>query len=176
MDDLSEIVKAGEYSRWLYDLHNKVVNKLQRQVFDKVGGIPLAKQDAIIAENLLPYDVLRKRLMTCMPYFSQDDVLLMLGIFGLGAKEDSNEDRKEHYLAFARSVCFLLTATRIYAPLADKLCASLKNISVATFDSRILAALASLDLGRKPTESEVSDYCTVLGIVKAGSCSRGSCV
>lgn len=175
IDDIETTVASGKYSMWVYDLHNKVVAKLQRQILEKVE-IPSTYYDSFIEESKLPYEVLRKRLMSCMPYFSEEDVLIMLGIFALSAIDDETNERKKQFLVFARAVCNILLAVQVCQPFATRLKAALRPISVLSFNNKIMAAILTVEIERRPTSDEVLEHCKVLSIAKAGSCSRGVCI
>lgn len=175
VDKLEETIVAGGYAKWLYDLHNKVSAKLQRQVLEKCQ-VPPDLIPTVISESQLTYTVLRKRLMITLPYFCEIDVFLMLSIMGLSAKEGTCQARKAHFISFATHTGVLLAAFAPFTELGEALTHAFKEMSVDTFDATVMQTLLALELHRRPSPEDSKEQLQVLSIAKAGSCSVGVCV
>jgi hypothetical protein len=175
VEGLEDTIVRGGYAKWLYDIHNKVAAKLQRQVLEK-SGVPPDVIPTVIAESQLTYSVLRKRLMITLPYFCEIDIFLMLSIMGLSAKEGDCMARKEHFISFATHTGVLLEAFAPFNQLGSALRSAFQRITVQTFDGTVMQALLALELGRQPTADDAKEQLHVLRIAKAGSCSVGVCI
>lgn len=173
---LKTTVNRGLYPEWLWKLHNKVVEKLLRQNLEK-ARTPLDAQDVVLESSILPFDVLRKRLVVSVPYFSREDVFTVLGIFAYSATaDDACKLRKKTYLSFARAVARLLQSSATYPELGVALIKALSHVTVSNFDSEILRTLASVDLEHEPSEKDMRQYIAVIRIAEAGTCTIGGCV
>ena len=164
-----------DFSLWLYNMHNKVVQKLQGQALDTAGG-PAAYRSKVFNATKLPWDVLQKRLLITKPYFSEHDVFTVLGILTLSAVQEGCVKRKGHMLDFATGIAVLLTGFPALQELGVAMWETLQNVTPSNFNQRMPRLLVGLELKRRPTSSDCRKRTQVLGYAKAGACVAGACL
>ena len=164
-----------QFGRWLYDLHNLVVAKLQRQALE-TAGVPPQYTDIIYEKTKLSYEVLQKRLIITYPYFSEADVFTVLGILALSATEEACIKRKRHFLEFARCVAKLLVGFSSFGNFGASLSSALERVNLLNFDRVIIKLLLGMELKRRPNKSEHEKHLQILGLAKAGKCLAGACL
>jgi hypothetical protein len=170
-DRMSEILHTNQYSKWLYDVHNMVVRKLQLQALE-AAGVTGEVAERVVRGSYLSYEVLRERLRVSTPYFSKVDVHCMLCVMALSAKESSCQSRKVDFVRFTRAVGKLLLASCYFTTLGKQL----STLVVRDFDADIMHELLKTELRREPTPDEVDRHMVITCIAKAGSCSKGKCL
>ena len=114
--------------------------------------------------------------MIALPYFSENDVFLVLGVMALSAKEDAGTERKSHFMTFARHVALLLQSFPPFTSLGHAMADAFQTLTASTFDASVMSLLLSLELERRPTANDLKEQLDVLGIARAGSCSVGVCI
>ena len=174
IDEIDETIASGNFARWLYDMHNKVVFKLQAQILEK-ARVPKKYVAAVLEESKLSFEVLQKRLRISVPYFSATDVFVCLGILALSAREGTCKVRKAHFLKFARSIAFLLTGFPVSAAIGTELFSALHSATVRNFNA-IMAKLLQVELNRRPSTAEKHQHVQTLSYAKASSCTAGVCL
>lgn len=171
---IADIVAANKYAFWMYTLHNKVSSKLLRKKVESLR-LSASQQDELVAVTTLPYSALKQRLMmsACSPYFSINDVMIMLGVFAYAAKELDETTRQQHFLNFARAVALLLQAMDVptYAELGARLQTALATVTPSNFATSIFDAL----LNAEGNPATTRDYCSILSLARAQTCANGIC-
>ena len=175
IQSIESTLENKDFSLWLYNMHNKVVRKLQGQALD-AAGVPSVYRTKIFNATKLPWDVLQKRLLITKPYFSEHDVFTVLGILSLSAAQEGCSKRKAHLHNFSTSIAILLTGFPVFYELGVALWEALQSVNPTNFNERMPRLLVGLELKRRPTTSDCKQRAQVLGYAKAGACIAGACL
>jgi len=92
MPDIKTYAVEGRLDEWMYDLHNLVNNKLNKQLSEKLG-IPEEFHDILLQSGKISLDIVRKRALVAENrLFSILDVETVLCIIALNCSEIPNDD------------------------------------------------------------------------------------
>lgn len=165
MPDVCDAVTHRRYALWLYDLHNKVNNKLLRQQYVK-AGVP-AKLHAQLVENAkVPFAVIEKRAAVQPVPFSQHDVIFVLSVMALNA---DTADKRRAVCLFVAQLAALLLQVRLHGGLAQQLLERVEELEGADDAEDLVAQLAVMAGG------DAAAFRRSLEVVRAHACNNGVC-
>lgn len=169
---VTEAVQAGTYPQWLFDMHNRVNNKLLRQRFQASGVVPESGYDAAVAAMLPDREAIRKRIRATCPYFSDAQVQTALGIIALNATDDV---RRDDFVKFVLLLSHILCLSRQHVDVARALFAGIPTLTSATDETQLCAAVGSLLKIPSGIAETPEEFVARMAVAKAGACAHGVC-
>ncbi len=166
MPDVCHAVADAEYGLWLYELHNKVNNKLLRQQYVK-AGVPEPLHTALVESAKVPYAVIQKRALVQPVPFTRYDVVFVLGVMALNADES---DKRLAVCSFIAQLAALLVQTDKHATLAYQLLLYTDEFERAPNAEALVFELSGL----LPKE-DGGRFRESLEVVRAHACNNGVC-
>ena len=178
-----DAVAAGGsvYAEWLYDMHNRVNNKLWRQQY-AAAHTPEQYHDALVAAATLPLPVVLKRLRLGMPKACTVwDMYVLLGVMCLNA---SDEDKARALMRFAAALAAVVLECGSTVLAADVVRAAgnlqryMSHLAAAENDHERIAVLLRALYGQEPVDNgpRVETETQRLAAARAsGGCQHGVC-
>lgn len=179
---LQEIIATGRLARWMYDLHDKVNEKLDKQLaaeHAKQSGVKVTdeQQDALCRKRQITFECLTKRFVLRPISFCSEDVWEFLLIFSYNmdlTRDQANSRMVQQWHMFFQ----LLPQVAQLAGASHELTAALARASSLSVNQSYLTAVVQAQAQYENTPF-IADMVTqvqqLYDYAKASVCKHGSC-
>lgn len=178
---LHETIATRQLSRWMYNLHDKINEKLDKQMAvdaAKQSGINInvKQQDALCRKRQITFECLTKRFIIRPVSFCADDVWEFLLIFAYNMDLTYNKaglEMRDQWRLFFRLVPQVAALAGATTPLVAAL-ALVPRVHNVTFFHAVVQAQAQYQ-GKTFTVHMVTEAQQIYSYARATMCAHGSC-
>lgn len=188
---VSQVVADGQLALWMYQLHDKVNDKLDTQLtkaqLEESGvtlpGMTLSQEKAMCRKRQITFDCLRKRFVLRPVQFCTEDVWEFLCIFAMNmdtTKKQASPEQMQHWQQFFKLIPRMVKVAGGSKSLAATLQQHKQFIMSAVMlegDSVFPAVLvAKAQHEEQVFDKDFIDYHThMFQYARAHTCAHGSC-
>lgn len=189
--DVEQVVSDGQLALWMYQLHDKVNDKLDTQLtraqLEETGvtlpGLTLSQEKAMCRKRQITFDCLRKRFVIRPVQFCEEDVWEFLLIFSMnmdGTKAQASPEQLHHWQQFFHLLPRMVKVARGCKSLVHTLQRHRKFIMSAVMlegDTVFPAVLfAKAQHQHQEFDQDFIDFHThTFQYARAHTCAHGSC-
>ena len=181
LQPLQQTITSGQLPRWMYDLHEKVNAKLDRQLADiaaKEAGVHVTdvQKDALCRKRQITFECLTKRFILRPVSFCADDVWEFVGIFAYNM--DLTRGKADRHAVQQWHRFFnLLPQVAVLAGATPSLAAALSNIASHQHHSFLHAVVQARAqyTGIAFTSDMLTQAQQIYSYAQASVCAHGSC-
>lgn len=179
---LAQTIATNQLPRWMYDLHDKVNAKLDKQVAAdaaKQAGVKVstAQHDALCRKRQITFECLTKRFILRPVSFCADDVWEFLVIFAYNmdlTRHQASADMQQQWHMFFNLLPQVAELAGASPSLVAALVAVRSTLGASSFLHAVVHAQAVYE--KQPfTEDMVTHAQQLYSYARASACQHGSC-